>query len=1011
MPTSAPLPAERRALTVMFCDLVGSTALSARLDPEDLRDLLAAYQRHATAVVEAAGGRVARYEGDGILAYFGYPAASEADAERAVRAGLELAASIRLSKGADAERLSVRVGIATGVVVVGELMQSGVADNPPVVGQTPNLAARLQALAEPGTVLVADTTRHLTGGLFDYRDGGLRPVEGFAEPVRVWRAVGARVTSRFKALRSHALPLLGRDTAMAVLMERWSQARQGSGQVALVSGEPGIGKSRLVQALAERVRHGPATIVRLQCSPHHESSVLHPILERLRRAARADGADALRHAHGDAQGAGLRRLKRLLGRGVAAADEAVALLADLMGLTDAPAAHAQGPRLDAQRKRELLLEGLAGILDRLAQVRPLLLVLEDAHWIDPTSLQLLDLVVGRMNGWPTLLVVTCRPEFKPDWRNRAHVARIEVRPIGADDAERIVRHVAGSEALPETVVRGIVVRSDGVPLFIEELTRAVADAAAPAGSSRARGQSAPAVPTSLQASLMARLDRIGRPRELVRIAAALGRQFTLDELSAVVQDRAPEDLRRELDRLIEADVMVPVASPSSGAYAFRHVLIQDAAYGSLLRSERRALHGRIAAALQDRFPEIAAGQPEIVAAHCTKAELWEPAVRHWLRAGDRAVRGWALAEAAEHYSEGIRIAGNLPLSPERQRLELDLHMALGPVTMGTRGYAAEESLEVYRRAEPLVRAVGDVSEQLMLTMALYNVHYGRAELAEALAAADAYCVLAERHGTNLGRAYGLLAQTHAAMGTLGEADREFQRSLEVFAQTPEDLSVVSVFGSQHVISLAFRAGVLFGLGRAEEGQASAADAVALAYRMEHPLSIALALVTELLTPIPGGLNPDLARADETVRFCARHRLKNFETWAEFARGAIVARRGDPREALKLMWAAVEKAEGMSSRLFRPIHLATMASAHARLREIDKALSLVEQALATAARTGEGRADVALHRLRGELLLAIGRRSEGDHELQLSLSVARSQQAKAEQARTEEAIARLVGRQP
>jgi class 3 adenylate cyclase/tetratricopeptide (TPR) repeat protein len=1005
MPNSAPAPPERRALTVMFCDLVGSTALSARLDPEDLRDLLTAYQRHATAVVEAAGGRVARYEGDGILAYFGYPAASEDDPERAVRAGLALAAGIHLARGAGAERLSIRVGIATGVVVVGELTRSGAADNPPVVGETPNLAARLQALAQPGAVLVADATRRLTGGLFEYRDGGLRPVDGFPDPVRVWRVVGAKVTSRFRALRSQALPLIGRDAALAALADRWALAQHGSGQVALVSGEPGIGKSRLVQALTERVRQGPATVLRLQCSPHHESSILHPILERLRPAARMVGASAPE----DAFGAGTERLRRLLGRGVAAADEAVALLADLMGL---PAtAPPQRPHGDAQRQRGLLLDALAGMLGRLAQIRPLLLVLEDAHWIDPTSLQLLDLVVGRMHGWTMLLVVTCRPEFRPDWRGESHVARVEVEPIGADDAERLVRHIPGGEGLPETVVRGIVARSDGVPLFLEELTRASVDTAAPSSSPRAGGQTAPAVPSSLQASLMARLDRIGRPRELARVAAALGRRFTLDQLGALVRERDPEELRGELHRLIDADLIVPVASSSSETFAFRHALIQDAAYGTLLRSERRALHGRIAAALQDRFPEIGISQPEIVAAHCTKAELWEPAIRHWLNAGNRAVRGWALAEAAEHFAEGIRIARNLPPSPERQRLELDLYMALGPVTMGTHGYAAQESLEAYRQAEPLVHAIGDVSERLMMMLGLFNVHYGRAELAESLAVARAFYALAEEHGIGLGRAYGLLAQTHSAMGAFAEAAREFRRSLDVFARTPEDASTLGVFGSQHVISLALGGGVLFALDRGDEGQASIAEAIALARRMEHALSSALALVSDLLTPVPGGLRPDPAYAEEAVRFCARHRLRNFETWAAFARGAIVARRGDPREGLKMMGAAVEAAEGMSSRLFRPVQLATLAAAHARLRELDQALSLLDQALATAARTGERRADAALHRLRGELLLAVGKRSDGEEELQLSLNVARLQGAKAEQDRTEEAIARLARSQP
>jgi class 3 adenylate cyclase/tetratricopeptide (TPR) repeat protein len=977
----------------MFCDLVGSTALSTRLDPEDLRDVLAAYQRRATEIVAAAGGRIARYEGDGILAYFGYPGASEDDAERAVRAGLELAHRIG-SETIAGERLRVRVGIASGVVVVGELLRSDAADNPPVVGETPNLAARLQALAEPGGVVIADSTRRLTGGLFEYRDGGARTLEGFANPVRIWHVIGASGSTRFRALRSPSLPLVGRNAAVATLLELWAAAEKGQGRTVLVSGEPGIGKSRLALELVGRVRRRQGTVLRFQCSARHQSSMLHPLLERLQRATLRQRTDIPADRR--------KRLRALLrGSSAPAREAAVALLAELMAL---PAGAPTEPQADAQRKRALLLEALIADVRALAQDRPLLLLLEDAHWIDPTSLQLLDLIVERMQAWSMLLVVTRRPPFQPAWA--ASVAHIALQPLAAADAEALVRHIPGGERLAEGLAHGIVVRADGVPLYVEELTKAVVEASQSASVSRTGSQAAPAIPATLQASLMARLDHIGAPREIAKVAAALGREFSFELLSAVVDARSAGTLRHGLDRLVAADLVVPAAAATGGTYAFRHALIQDAAYGTLLRGERRALHERIAGALQERFPAVAATQPEIVADHFTKAELWEAAARYWLEAGRRAVRGWALIEAAKHLNEGIRIAGLLPVAPEQQRLELELHMALGPVMMGASGYASKASLDVFRRAEPLVKAVGSVPERMLTMLGLFNVHYGRAELVEALDLARDYHLLAERHGVDVGRAHVLLGQTHAAMGAFADAAREFERCLRVYAETPEDAAALDVFGSQEVVSLAFGAGVHYALGRAEEGRVAIAQSIARARQIEHPLSIALALVTDLLTPIPGGLDPDPARAEEVVRFCAEHRLRNFQVWAEFARGAMIARRGDPRAGISAMRAAIDTADGMSSRLFRPTQLGTLAAAHARLGETGRALALVDDALAIVARTAERRAEPSLHRLRGELLVAAGKRTQGMQALQQSLSVARSQHGKADEARTATVMARL-----
>jgi class 3 adenylate cyclase/tetratricopeptide (TPR) repeat protein len=1034
LPSAPPQPpAERRALTIMFGDLVGSTALSARLDPEDLRDVLTAYQRRATEIVEAAGGRIARYEGDGVLAYFGYPTASEEDAERAVRAGLELAHRIGTEVTAG-ERLSVRVGIASGVVVVGELLRSDAADNPPVVGETPNVAARLQALAEPGGVVIADSTRRLTGGMFEYRDAGARLLEGLAGPVRVWHVLGARGAIRFTALRSPWLPLLGRDAAMATLREEWAAAETGGARTVLVSGEAGIGKSRLALELVGHVRRRRATVLRFQCSPHHQSSLLYPLLERLQRATRRQRPARAAGGRTDEPVNGPGRLRALLRGSGPATEAAAALLWELMSMP--AAARADAPHADAQRTRALLLEALVASLQRLAQERPLLLLLEDAHWIDPTSQQLLDLIVERLQTGTErgqaarghaseprdgmregsdaaretltrtrlLLVVTCRPEYKPDWRSRA--AHIELRPLAPADAEALVGHIPGGERLAQAVAHGIAARADGVPLFVEELTKAVVEASQAGSVPRTGSPAAPAIPSTLQASLMARLDHIGEARETAKVAAALGREFSFDLLSAVVPDRDAGTLRREMDALAAADLVVPVAPPPRDTHAFRHVLIQDAAYGTLLRAERRALHERIARAIQARFPEIAATEPEVVADHFTKAELWEAAARSWLDAGRRAVRGWALVEAAKHLTEGIRIAGLLSPSPARERLELELNLELGPVMMGASGYASEASLDVFRRAAPLVKAVGSVSEHLLTVLGLFNVHYGRAELAEALALAQEYHTLADLHGVDRGRAHVLLGQSHVAMGAFAEAALEFERSLVVFAAAPENAARLDIFGSQQVVSLAFAAGAYYALGRAEEGRAALAQSIARARQMEHPLSIALALVTDLLTPIPGGLDPDPARAEAAVRFCAEHRLRNFQVWAEFGRGAILARRGDPRSGIAAMRAAIDTAEAMCSRLFRPTQLGTLAAAHARLGEIDKALALLDEALATSARTGETRAEASLYRLRGELLIAAGRRRRGLEALQRSLRVARSQQGTADEARTATVIARL-----
>jgi class 3 adenylate cyclase/tetratricopeptide (TPR) repeat protein len=995
---------ERRLLTILFCDLVDSSRLAGRLDPEDLREVLTSYQRRATEIVEAFGGMVARYQGDGILAYFGYPAASEDDAERAVNAAFELSRRINDGSGVE-EVLRVRVGVATGIVVVGDLMRSGAADNPSIVGETPNLAARLQAVAEPDTVLISASTQRLTRGLFDYRRLELSEVKGYPTPLEAFQVLGSsEVANRFAALRS-TLPLVGRDAELARLLDLWEKAKAGAGAVAFVRGEPGIGKSRLALELLQRLRTQFPIIRRLYCSPYHKDSMLYPLLTQLQRTAQIDVTEPA--------SAKLEKLQVLLVGAGETAGALTAVLADLLAL---PVPERQTlDSLGARQKRQLLFKILLEAFEELARRRSLIVVLEDVHWIDPTSLELLEAIIGRLDGLPALMVITSRPGSDPPWLQRENVHTFNLGPIDQGSAAALAQRICGIADAGDSTVKGIVARADGVPLFIEELSKAALEAGvvgrpsgAGVGDAAAHGL---AIPASLHASLLSRLDRLGPAREIAKAAAAFGREFAFDHLAAVMTEWSASDLRAALEQLIETELILPIGPPPWTAFSFRHVLIQDAAYSTLLRGERRALHGRIAKTLTERFPDIVAIEPEIAAAHFSKAELFEPAVQHWLEAGIRAADRSAFAEAIQHFSEGVRISRKLPQSPSRARKELDLQMALGPALMATRGYAAPESLEVFTRADELVASGGTVAEQLDVLLGLFNVYYGRAEIARSLEVARAHLALAEKHGQGASRAHCLLGQSYSAMGAFGDAKQHFDTALAMFARQPEAAGSWGVMASQHVVTLALSAGVHFALGELEQARAAMVAAVERARAIQHPLSIALAIVTEVLTPNPGDLQASYQRAEQAVQFCARHGLKNFEAWARFARGAIMTRRGDVSAGIDVMRAAIAEAEELGSRLFRPAQLATLAGAYARLGDQVRALDLVEEAIEIAQRTGEKQALAAIERVKGELLFAVGRGSEGEAALRAASRTAQAQGAISEERRIEASLAKLLSKLP
>ena len=617
--------AERRQVTVMFSDLVGSTALSARIDPEDLREVISAYQKCAAEAVGRFGGFVAKFMGDGVLVYFGYPQAHEDDAERAVHAGLELVKTVSDLK--THAPLQTRVGIATGLVVVGDLIGSGATQEQAIVGETPNLAARLQGVAEPDSVVIAESTRKLVGNLFELENLGAKDLKGIAGPVRAWAALRpSPVESRFEALHTSGLTeLVDREEELDLLRRRWSKAKSGEGQVVLLSGEPGIGKSRLTAALLERLADELHTRLRYFCSPQHTDSALYPIISQMERAAG--------FAHDDTGQAKLDKLEALLKQSLTPRQNTT-LLAEMLSLPN----DGRYPTLELtpQQRRQKTLEAIAAQLEALSQSKPVLMIFEDAHWVDPTSLEVLSRTVDQLKKLGVLLIITYRPEFDPPWIGRPYVTSLNLNRLGEREIAVIVDCLTGNTRLPESIRQDIIERTDGIPLFVEEMTRAVLEAESESEARKTASvvpSSTLAVPASLHASLMARLDRIGPAKEVAQIGAAIGREFSHALLQAVVR-KTETELQSALDRLVTANLLFRQGVPPHATYLFKHALVQDAAYGTLLREPRRSLHAPIAETLKSQFSEIAESQPELLARHYAEAGLIEEAARLWGKPGN-----------------------------------------------------------------------------------------------------------------------------------------------------------------------------------------------------------------------------------------------------------------------------------------------------------------------------------------------------------------------------------------
>jgi predicted ATPase/class 3 adenylate cyclase len=951
----------------MFCDLVNSTVLSGKLDPEELREVIRAYQGVCAVATHRFGGCIAQYIGDGLMIYFGYPQAHEDDAQRAVRAGLDIATEIprlnaQLRQTVEAlyeVPLQVRIGIHTGLVVIGEMGFGEKRDPMAIIGETPNIAARVQSIAAPNTVVISATTYQLIEGLFECSDLGPQPLKGVSRQVQVYCVVSeSEAQSRFEVAASAGLtPLVGRKQEVGFLAKRWEKVKDGAGQVVLLRGEPGIGKSRLVRELRERVAQEDHRWLECRCSPYYQNSALYPVIELLQRLFQFSRDDSAQEK--------LNKLEGALVRHGFALEEGVPLLAALLSL---PLLDRYRPlSLTPQRQRQKTLEVLLALLLEKAEKRPVLSVWEDLHWADPSTLELLSLLIDRMPTARILVLLSFRPEFHSPWATRSHLFQLMLSPLSRKQTETMVERVTGGKHLPPGVLKELIAKSDGIPLVVEELTKTVLGAAV---DTHGQPYLSTMIPPTLHDSLTARLDRLGTAKEIAQLGATLGREFTYELLQAV----APADeanLQRALAQLVDAEVLYRRGLPPQARYFFKHALIQDAAYESLLKSQRRQYHKQIAEVLQERFPENVEAHPELLARHYTEAGLAEQAIPYWQRAGQRAIERSANQEAINHLTKGLELLKTLPDTPERAQQELLLQTTLGSVLMATKGFAAPEVEKGFTRARELCRQIGEVPQLFPVLRGLASFYSVRPDYKTSQELGEQCLRLAQLQQDPL-----LLLGAHMELGATLFYVGEFTQALKHLEQgitlyDPEKhRSHAFLYGQDFGVSCLSRAShVLWFLGYPDQALKKSQEALALAQELSHPFSLAYTLVfAALLWQLCRNGQAAQEQAEAAVTLSTDQGFPNWVASGIILRGWALATQGQAAGeiAQMLQSLAAWRAAGAESAL--PYFLALLAETYEKGGQPTEGLSVLAEALAIAHTNGEHCYEAELYRLKGQLTL-------------------------------------------
>ena len=1009
---SAPKPAavsaaERRQLTVMFCDLVGSTAISTRLDPEELRELIGAYHRCVAEAVRRFDGLVAKYMGDGVLVYFGFPRAHEDDAERAVRAGLDIVEAVGRLDVPAIGKLEVRIGIATGLVVVGDLIGEGEAQERGVVGETPNLAARLQALAEPGSVLIAPATRALIGNRFRLQALGRHEVKGLAEPVEAWAVEGVSASEgRFESVRSGRLTgFVGREYELGLLLERWNLAQDGEGQVVLLSGEPGIGKSRILSELRSRLEAQHATSLRLHCSPYYINSAFYPIIDNFERA--------LRFARDDTAEQKLDKLEALV---VGQYGRPRADLRFIAAMLSIPCEERYGAvAMTPQKFKDETLRALIDTTEAIARRQPTVELFEDIQWADPTTLEVLDLLIHRVRNISLLVVVTHRPEFSSRWSHYGHVTALTLAKLTRPQTAAMVSRLAGGKALPADLLDQILGKTDGVPLFVEELTKSILESAdlRDAGDrwEYAGRAGSLAIPLTLRDSLMARLDRFAPVKEIAQIGAAIGREFSY-ELIAAVAPHAKPALDQALAQLVESGLAFQQGTPPDAVYTFKHALVQDAAYDSLLRRRRQELHGKIARVIEERWPHIEATEPELLAHHYTEAKQPEKAIPLWQQAGSLALKRLALAEAIAHLDKGLELVISLPPSPERDSKEVDLRVLLGTAWIGFKGWQVQEVWDslhsalapatALRRSDALLPILWGLWSRVLCVRLPESLRWV-AQISDAAAAyRDPDLVIVEHFCASC---------SYFWLGDPIKAREHADQILSLYSEEQHDHLVRIINFDLKTMALCWEAHTAWMLGYPEQAVKWINAWYDHARRVGHPIDLGWALtvgaqVFDHLREHEERLNC----AAEAERLGREHSLPLVtECWAALSCGIALVRKGQTADGIALLEKGLALWEAGVGRTGTPCWRSILAEGMAQLGDLDGALHLIDEVIAEVERPDrEERWYYAeTLRIKGWLLSLKGDPAAAERSYIASLDWARTQQAKSWELRTATSYARLL----